>query len=383
MSTKKYEFLSLGTVNAPYMPALEAAVEGVLHSGRYIGGPEVSDFEHKLAAICGCTHAIGVSNGLDALRLILRGYIETGVFSEGDEIIVPANTYIASVLAISDARLVPVLVDADEATSNLDTTKALAAITSRTKGIMPVHLYGRICWDENLEKAATQLGLKIIEDNAQAIGARSSFAGLNGSHTTGSLGHAAAFSFYPTKNIGALGDAGAVTTSDTGLAEAVRALANYGSDTRYHNIYRGVNCRLDPIQAAILNVKLDFLEQENARRRVLAEIYGTHINNPSVRLPRNDGEACVWHQYVVHTADRKQFTDFLDANGIGWDMHYATPPHMQPCYSRADSRELLIPASLEVTERLAAECVSLPVSACTSPEDAHEIAGIINSFKAS
>ncbi len=380
MSTKKYEFLSLGTVNAPYLPALEAAVTGVLRSGRYIGGSEVADFEQKLSAICGSTHAVGVSNGLDALRLILRGYIETGTFSEGDEIIVPANTYIASVLAISDAKLTPVLVDADEATSNLDTVKALAAITPRTKGIMPVHLYGRVCWDSNLQQAATDLGLKIIEDNAQAIGARSPIAGLNGSHTTGSLGHAAAFSFYPTKNIGALGDAGAVTTSDAQLAEAVRALANYGSDTRYHNIYQGFNCRLDPIQAAILSVKLDFLEQENNRRRELAGIYGIHITNPAIRLPRNDGEACVWHQYVVHTPDRKRFTDYLDANGIGWDMHYAVPPHLQPCYSGENNGGLLIPAPLHVTERLATECISLPISACTSADDAKEISDTINLF---
>lgn len=377
---KKYEFLNLGIVNAPYLPEIEKAVRRVIESGRYLGGPEVESLEKRLAAICGASYAIGVSNGLDALRLILKGYLITGDFSQGDEIIVAANTYVASVLAISDAGLTPVLIEPDPETGNLDTAKAIAAITARTKGIMPVHLYGRACWDPNMREAALTHGLKIIEDNAQAIGARSPVPGLNGSHMTGSLGDAAAFSFYPTKNIGAMGDAGAVTTSDPILAQAVRALANYGSDRRYHNIYRGYNCRLDPIQAAILNVKLDFLEQENSRRRVLADVYGMHITNPAIHLPRNDGEACVWHQYVVHTSDRKRFTEHLDAHGIGWDMHYATPPHMQPCYTGENHGGLLIPAPLTTTERLAAECVSLPVSACTSPDDAREISDIINAF---
>lgn len=377
---KRHEFLNLATVDAPLLPEIEEAVTRVIRSGRYSGGPEIEAFEERLASMCGSRYVVGVSNGLDALRLIIRGYIETGCFSPGDEIIVAANTYVASVLAISDMGLTPVLIDCDPATSNLDTTKALAAITPRTKGIMPVHLYGRACWDTNLRNAAEGLGLKIIEDNAQAIGARSPLAGLNGSHMTGSLGHAAGFSFYPTKNIGAIGDAGAVATSDPELAAAVRALANYGSDKRYHNIYRGYNCRLDPIQAAILNVKLAHLDEESRRRRRVAEVYASNITNPAVTLPEDEGEACVWHQYVVHTANRKKFTDHLDAHGIGWDIHYATPPHRQPCYSGENQGALRIPFPLDATEKLADECVSLPISACTTPEDAKEIADAINLF---
>lgn len=377
---KKYEFLNLGTVDAPYYRQLEEAACRVIRSGRYIGGPEVETFEKRLADLTGAQFAIGVSNGLDALRLILKAYVELGRMSKGDEIIVPANTYVASVLAIADAGLTPVLVDPDINTSNLDTRLLEKALTPRTRGIMPVHLYGRVCWDTTLQQLANDRGLLIIEDNAQAIGAESDIAGLSGSHVTGGLGHAGAFSFYPTKNIGAIGDAGAVTTSDEELAKAVRALANYGSDRRYHNIYQGYNCRLDPIQAAFLNVKLDRLQQENARRRELATIYGTNITNPAIRTPLDGGKKCVWHQYVVHTSDRRKFTGYLDANGIGWDIHYATPAHRQPCYTDGDKHVLKTPMPLTVTELLADQCVSLPISACTSPDDAREISDILNRF---
>lgn len=377
---KKYEFLNLGTVDAPYLPKIEEAVLRVLRSGRYIGGPELEKFENRLSTLCGTTYAIGVSNGLDALRLILKAYVATGDMSPGDEVIVAANTFIASVLAIVDAGLTPVLIDPDPATSNLDTSLIEAAITPRTKAIMPVHLYGRVCWDETLRTLATERGIKIIEDNAQAIGATSHLEGLCGSHTTGALGDAAAFSFYPTKNIGAIGDAGAVTTSDATLATAVRALANYGSDRRYHNIYCGYNCRLDPVQAAILNVKLDHLADETERRRKIAGIYGTHISNGKVRIPFDGKEECVWHQYVVHVDERDRFTAHLDRNGVGWDIHYATPPHMQPCFTDEGAKLIKIPFPLTVTEKLAAECVSLPISACTSETDAKEISDIINAF---
>ncbi len=379
-SSKRYEFLNLGTVDAPYLPEIEDAVTRVLRSGRYIGGPQVEAFEQRLAKLCGATHAIGVSNGLDALRLILKAYVALGHMEKGDEIMVPANTFVASVLAIVDAGLTPVLVDPDPATSNLDTSSISKALTPRTRGIMPVHLYGRVCWDDTLRTLAKEHGLKIIEDNAQAIGAISHLPGLSGSHMTGALGDAAAFSFYPTKNIGAIGDAGAVTTSDPQLAAAVRALANYGSDTRYHNIYCGYNCRLDPVQAAILDVKLNHLEEENARRRKIAGIYGTRITNEAVRLPADGKEGCVWHQYVVHVADRNRFTTHLDRHNVGWDMHYATPPHMQPCFTGNGAEKLRIPSPLDITEMLASQCVSLPISACTSETDAKEISDIINAF---
>jgi dTDP-4-amino-4,6-dideoxygalactose transaminase len=375
---KQYPFLELGRVNAPYMRELDEAVCRVIHSGRYIGGVEVEHFEDNLKALTGAPYAIGVSNGLDALRLMLRGYVELGVMQPGDEVIVPANTYIATVLAVSDAGLKPVLVDPQRSTSNLDSSLLEAAITNRTRAIMPVHLYGRVCWDETLVALARKYNLKIVEDNAQAIGARSQIAGLYGCHVTGALGNAAGFSFYPTKNIGALGDAGAVTTNDSDLAVAVRALANYGSDYRYHNIYRGFNCRLDPIQAAILNVKLAHIDEENRYRRNIAAIYCGEITNHKVTLPELTPDH-VFHQFVVHVENRSQFTNYLDANGIGWDMHYATPPHRQPCY--ADMAAVTnAPSHLPVTELLADTCVSLPITRCTSPDDAHAIAEIINRF---
>lgn len=394
---KKYEFLDLATVDAPYISDIEEAVSRVIRSGRYIGGAECDALEARLASLTGSTFAIGVSNGLDALRLILHAYVRLGVMAPGDEIIVPANTYIASVLAISDAGLTPVLVEPDPLTSNLDTAAVLRAIGPRTRGVMPVHLYGRVCWDENLLAMARDMNLKIIEDNAQAIGARSPIAGIDGkSHTTGALGHAAAFSFYPTKNIGAIGDAGAVTTSDPDLAAAVRALANYGSDRRYHNIYRGFNCRLDPIQAAIIGVKLDHLEAESRRRREVADVYLSEITNPAIILPPRGGDSCVWHQFVVHAADRPRFTAHLDANSVGWDIHYATPPHRQPCYTADSSPSagvdsclspenpplFRIPEPLTVTDQLADTCVSLPISRCTTPDDARHIAAIINASPA-
>jgi len=375
MAGKIYTFLNLGPINEPYYPELIAAVSRVVTSGRYIGGSEVESFESALGQLSQVPYAVGVSNGLDALRLILRGYIELGVMAPGDEIIVPANTYIASVLAISEAGLRPVLVDPSAATSNLDTSLVEGAVTDRTRGIMTVHLYGRVSWDETLMKIARKYGLKLIEDNAQAIGAVSAVPGLSGTCVTGGLGDAAAFSFYPTKNIGALGDAGAVTTHDAALADAVRALANYGSDVRYHNIYRGFNCRMDPVQAAVLKVKLPHVADENAYRRGLASIYCDRITNPLVRLPELTADH-VFHQFVVHVADRDAFTRHLTENGVGWDIHYAVPPHLQPCYAG----QLAVPGQLPVTELLADTCVSLPVTRCTSTDDALGIAEIINRF---
>lgn len=360
------------------MDEIRERVNGVIASGRYVGGPEVDALEANLCHLTGAKCAVGVSNGLDALRLILRGYIAMEEMSAGDEVIVPANTYIASVLAISDAGLVPVLAEPDAATSNLDFTLLESLVTPRTRAIMPVHLYGRVCYSPELHRLAEKYGLKIIEDNAQAIGA--SILTADGLRVfTGNLGDAAAISFYPTKNIGAMGDAGAVLTSDERLAQTVRALANYGSDVRYHNIYKGFNCRLDPIQAAVLNVKLPHVAQENAYRRRLASIYfETLKDSPAVasgalRLPRMpaDPEEMVWHQYVVHAADRQHLISELDRLGIRYDIHYATPPHRQPCYDG------VFPGSFPVTDLLAASCLSLPITRTTSEEDAHRIAQLI------
>ena len=269
----KYPFLDLRHANEPYLDELMAAAERVIKSGRYIGGTEIDAVEDDLAQLTSTKYAIGVSNGLDALKLIMRAYVEMGVFKRGDEIIVPANTYIASLLAISDAGLVPVPVDVDIRSMNIDSRAAETAISPSTKGIMTVHLYGRMAWDTDLMDMAGRHNLKIIEDCAQAIGGRATVAGINGTVEAGGLGDAAAFSFYPTKNIGALGDAGAVTTNDRVLADTVRALANYGSDRRYHNIYRGYNCRMDPLQGAMLAVKLRHTADENADRFARALAY--------------------------------------------------------------------------------------------------------------
>lgn len=373
---KLYPFLDLAVCNAPYIDEIRAAAISVIDSGRYIGGVEVQALERELSALTGAPHAVGVSNGLDALRLIFRAYIELGKLHPGDEVIVPANTYIASVLAVTDCGLTPVFVEPDPATLNLDSSLVVEAITPRTRAVLPVHLYGRACWNDTLADVVRRYHLIVVEDNAQAIGAEASTPGLFGSRITGALGHAAAFSFYPTKNIGALGDAGAVTTFDADLASTVRALANYGSDRRYHNIYQGFNCRLDPIQAAMIRVKLRHIDDETDHRRRLAAIYSSEITNPAVTLPESGGgDTPVWHQYVVRVDHRDAFRSYLLENGVETDIHYAVPPHLQPCYSRHSSLHL------PVTCRLADTVVSLPISRCTTESDARAIASIINTWQ--
>lgn len=366
----KYPFLDLSKVTLPYAAELKEACCRVIDSGRYVGGEEVESFERALAKSCGAKYAVGVANGLDALRLILCGYIELGVMSPGDEVIVPSNTYIATVLAITDMGLKPVFVEPSLVTMNIDDNLIEASVTKRTRAIMTVHLYGQPAYSRLMADIARRHGLKIIEDNAQAIGA--SVDGVS----TGHLGDAAAFSFYPTKNIGAIGDAGAVTTGDRELAAAVRALANYGSSRRYHNIYQGYNSRLDTIQAAMLKVRLAHLEEETEGRRALADIYGSCITNPDVILPREITGRHVWHQYVVRVADREGFRKYMLDNGVGTDVNYPLPPHRQPCYK--EYSEIHLP----IADRLASEVVSLPVNpACTSLDDAREISKIVNDYR--
>ena len=329
----KYPFLSLKELTSPYADELKAAAAEVIDSGWFVNGKKVGEFEEKLRKLCHTEYAVGTGNGLDALRLILRGYIELGVMKEGDEIIVPADTYIATVLAITDNNLVPVFVEPDIKTLNLDTSLIESHITPKTKGIMVVHLYGSPCWDETLVNVAKKYNLKVIEDNAQAIGAAAKCPGFNGTLITGGLGDAAGNSFYPTKNLGAVGDAGAVTTSDKNLADAVKALANYGSNKRYHNIYKGLNSRLDEMQAALLSVKMNYLEAENIHRRRIAAVYDREITNESVIKPLIDASSVqVWHQYVLRTARRDAFKEYLLENGVGCDVLYPVPPHLQPCY---------------------------------------------------
>ena len=373
---KKYPFLSLAAANAPHEDELIAAASEVVRSGWYLRGQKTALLEQKIAQLCETPHCIAVSNGLDALRLIFRAYKELGLLSDGDKVIVPGNTYVASVLAVTDCGLTPVLVDARPDTLNLDSSLIERHIDARVKAIMPVHLYGTPCWDATLADVARRHNLLVVEDNAQAIAARADCDGLYGSRTTGGLGHAAGLSFYPTKNLGALGDAGAVVTHDEELAQTVRALANYGSDRRYHNIYRGLNCRIDEIQAAMLLVSLRHLEADTLRRQKVAQAYNDHIDNPLVTKPGLfAGMSQVWHQYVVQTPCRERFMAFLEEHGVGCDIHYATPPHRQPCYAGALDAD-----GLEVTEQLADTVVSLPVAAPLTPADAIDIARILNNF---
>ena len=377
----KYSFLDLSDANAAYFKRLEQAACAVIESGRYIGGEAVEIFNSSLARLCNAEFAIGVSNGLDALRLIFEGYKILGKLKAGDEVIVPANTYIASFLAISHAGLIPIPVDPDPETMNLNVESIQHALTDRTGAVLTVDLYGRMAWDAEIDKFVREHGLLVIEDAAQSIGAQASHPGIFGSRMAGAIGHAGAFSFYPTKNIGALGDGGAVVTHDSRLAEIVNALANYGSDKRYHNIYCGFNCRLDPIQAAMLNVKLAETEEVNNRRQKRAEIYNSEIRNPLVKTPNPPlhSEESVWHQYVLRIADgqRNRFRSYLLENGIETDIHYPTPPHKQPCYSALNH------GPLPITERLAEEIVSIPIGDSTSIErgDPQAISHIINKFK--
>lgn len=368
-------FLSLKKSNSPYMEELLDAACRVVESGWYLNGPEIRAFEQELAAATGAACAIGVSNGLDAMRLIFRALMEAGRLRPGDGVMVNANTYIASILPLTEFGLTPVLIEPDTATFGIDWQAALARAENPRagdpplRGLLTVHLYGNPSWDETAAERLRSLGCAIVEDNAQAIG-----ASVNG-RPTGNLGDAAAFSFYPTKNIGALGDAGAVATDDPALADAVRALANYGSDRRYHNIYRGYNCRLDEIQAAMLRVKLRHLDEITSARQLTAGLYRQLIANPGIKLPAIlENSVQVWHQFPILAERRDELREYLQSHGIQTDIHYAVPPHLQPCYAG------YFHESLPLTERLADMLVSLPI-ADMEDDDVRRISETINRFK--
>ncbi|MBP7463339.1 MAG: DegT/DnrJ/EryC1/StrS family aminotransferase [Bacteroidales bacterium] len=366
------KFLDLQKINAQYADHLKQLAARVIDSGWYLLGENVKRFESELAGYEGTSHAIACANGLDALRLIIRAYKELGVFSEGDEIIVPANTYIATILAISENQLKPVLVEPDENTFNLDIKKIEYAIGKRTKAIMPVHLYGRVCWNKELTHLAQEYNLKIIEDNAQAIG-----AAWHGTKT-GALGDAAGFSFYPGKNLGALGDSGAVCTRHDDLAEAIRAIANYGSKQKYINQYQGLNSRMDEIQAAFLSLKLKYLDAENQIRQRIATFYNTHISNGELRLPAIPPEMeHVWHLYVVRAKNRDHFQQYLSAHDIQTLIHYPIPPHKQQAYSEWNHQ------CYPLTESIHREVISLPISPVMSENEVHYVADIINQYPGS
>ena len=364
------KFLDLQKINLLYQEEIEQKIINVFRSGWYLMGEEVKNFENNLASYIGAEHAIGCANGLDALRLIFRSYIELGIMQVGDEVIVPANTYIASILALSDNGLVPVLVEPDSNTYNLDITKIEEAITPKTKAILIVHLQGRIVFSDQLKNLAEKYQLKIVEDNAQAIG-----ASLN-KIKSGNLGDAAGFSFYPGKNLGALGDAGAVTTNDVELAKTIRAIANYGSNQKYVNIYKGLNSRLDEIQAAVLDVKLKYIDKENEARRSIAKRFIAEINNPKIILPENplDEKEHVWHVFVIRSKERDELQDYLTEKGIQTIIHYPIPPHQQEAYKELNNLKF------PITEQIHKEVLSLPISSVLTEDEVTAIINVINQF---
>lgn len=364
------KFLDLQKINAQYSLELKSAAEKIIDSGWYLLGNEVKAFEGNLESFQEGGNAIAVANGLDALRLIFKGYIELGIMKEGDEVIVPANTYIASILAITDNNLVPILVEPDLNTYNLDLSIIERSISFKTKAIMIVHLYGKACWSKDLELLSKKHSLLVVEDNAQAIGAR-----WNGIRT-GNLGDAAGFSFYPGKNLGALGDSGAVTTKNPELAKMIRTLANYGSAQKYVNEYQGLNSRLDEIQAAFLNVKLKYVDLEIDRRREIANYYLENITNTNIVLPFENGiDEHVWHLFVIRTKNREKLQDYLLNNGVQTLIHYPIPPHKQECYSN------LSHLSLPVTDLIHEEVLSLPISQVMDMNEVQLIVDLINSWK--
>ena len=366
------KFLDLKKVNERFRGEMEAATKRVLDSGWYLLGRECEAFEREFAAYCGVRHAIGCANGLDALKLVVRA-LDIG---PGDEVIAPANTYIASLIAISANGATPVLVEPDLVTYLIDPTKIEEKITPRTKAIMVVHLYGRVCKMDAVNAIARKHGLKVIEDCAQAHGA------YCGSRRAGNLGDAAGFSFYPGKNLGCLGDGGAVTTNDDGLAKKVRALRNYGSDVKYHFPYRGTNSRLDEIQAAWLRVKLPHLDADNARRAEIAARYCREIVNPKVTLPAEDvrretGDGRlgnVWHVYPVRVGRRDEFQAYLTENGIQTVIHYPIPPHRQPAYTEWHG------FALPITEKIHETIISLPISPVMTDDEVGEVIAAVSRF---
>lgn len=363
------KYLDLKRVNDSFEPELSAEVARVVRSGWYLLGKEVNRFENEFAAYCGTQCCIGVANGLDALTLVLRAWMELEKWEEGDEVIVPANTYIASILAVSRVGLTPILCEPSESNLLIDPVRIEPLVTSRTRAVMPVHLYGQVCPMDEINAVARKYGLKVLEDCAQSQGAR--YHGVR----AGCLGDAAAFSFYPGKNIGALGDAGAVTTDDETLAGKVRVLANYGSGKKYVFDHRGVNSRLDEIHAAVLSLKLKRLDRDNECRRRIARIYLEGIRHPEIRLPQvADREAHVFHIFPVLCKRRDRLQQFLKEQEVETLIHYPVPPHKQAAYREWNG------LSLPVTERIHEQVLSLPISQVLTDAEADLVIGALNRF---
>ncbi len=364
-------FLDLARVNRSFEPELSAALRRVASSGNYLRGRETEAFEANYGSYIGTRACVGVGNGFDALRLIFRGWILSGVLNEGDEVLVPANTYIASILAITESRLRPVLVEPDPRTLNINVAGLESAVTSRTRAVLVVHLYGRNAVTPTMLEFVAASGLKLVEDNAQAAGC------IAAGRRTGSLGHAAAHSFFPTKNLGALGDGGVVTTDDVALAEMIRTLGNYGSHAKGHSSLRGVNSRLDEIHAAVLSLKLQRLDADNDRRRAIAAYYRERIHHPEVELPEAPEitREHVWHLFVLRCRQREALCRHLAAQGIGTLIHYPIPPHKQ--HSLREFNHLSLPH----TERIHDEVLSLPLHPLLQEAEIDRIVEAVSTFR--
>lgn len=360
------KFLDLHKINERFRNEIDERITQVLDSGWYILGEQVRVFEKNFANFCGVKHCIGCANGLDALNLIIKGF----GFTDGDEIIVPANTYIASILAISQNGCKPILVEPDINTYNINPDLIEQKITDKTKAIMVVHLYGQAVEMEKIWDIANRYNLKIIEDSAQSHGA------MYKGKRAGNLGDASGFSFYPGKNLGCLGDGGCVTTNNDELAYRIRAIANYGSDYKYHHIFKGTNSRLDEIQAAVLDIKLKHLDEDNDRRREIAKFYRENIKNPNIILPQlKEEENHVWHIFAVSTNDRDRLKKYLEGNGIETNIHYPTAPHKQECYKELEH------LSFPVSEKIHKEILSLPISPVLTNEEVTKIVKVINDYE--
>lgn len=363
-------FLDLQRINSQYRSEIIEAMTRVLDSGWYIAGKELSLFEESFAEYCNVSYCIGVANGLDALNLVFRAWKELGKIEKGDEVIVQANTYIASILAITENELVPILVEPDQYSYNLSPETVRKSITTKTRAILPVHLYGRISPMDEICKIAKEYDLLVLEDCAQSHGAE--IAGKR----AGGWGHAAGFSFYPGKNIGALGDAGAITTNDSELANVLKALRNYGSHKKYNNLYKGVNSRLDEIQAAILQVKLKYIDKETEKRREIAKKYLSAISNELISLPFcEDENNHVWHLFTISTSHRDELQNWLLGHEIQTLIHYPIPPHKQKAYQEWNGDDY------PVTEKIHQEIISLPLDPTMSEADIEYVIKAVNDFK--
>jgi len=359
------KFLDLEKINNRFRKDFDEKIKEILDSGWYLLGKNVESFEQNFADYCGTKYCVGVGNGLDALTLIIKAY----GFKEGDEIIVPANTYIATILAITYNGCTPVLVEPDINTYNIDPDLIEEKITDKTRAIMPVHLYGQAVEMDKIWDLAKKYNLKIIEDSAQAHGA------IYQGKRTGNLGDASGFSFYPGKNLGCIGDGGCVTTNDKELADKIRAIRNYGSNIKYHNIYQGVNSRLDEIHAAVLNVKLPYLDEDNQRRREIAEYYLSNIKNDKIIMRKSySDKANVWHVFPVRTDNRDEFQQYLKDNDIQTLIHYPIPPHKQECYKELNK------LSLPVTEEIHKTIISIPISPVMTDNEVQKVVEVVNKY---